>query len=100
MIANAFSLLIMKTYTAVFYVNLAVLFAILVNNYVFVLSILFIVEIAKVGLYSLLKDLFISRFIILNHLDISYFFSTCRPLALTAAIHCCSLYPCTLYIWL
>jgi ABC-2 type transport system permease protein len=74
MIINAFILLLTKSYTAIFYVTLALFFAFFVRNYVFVLSILFIVEMAKFGIYVLLNDFSFSKFIILNHIDISYFF--------------------------
>ncbi|MFD3261633.1 hypothetical protein ACE3MQ_23845 [Paenibacillus lentus] len=75
MILNAFLLLITKSYTAIFYVTLAILFALVVNNYVFVLSVLFIIEMAKIGIYSLLNKFSFAKFIILNHIDISYFFN-------------------------
>ncbi|GEM_PF-1548029 len=72
--ANALILLLAKTYTALFYATLAIMFALLFNNYVLVLSIMFIMELAKVGSYSLMKDWPIYDFIILSHLDISYHF--------------------------
>ncbi|MED3623051.1 hypothetical protein [Neobacillus thermocopriae] len=74
MIFNAILLLLTKSYTAIFYVSLGILFALLVNNYVFVLSIFFIVEMAKIGVYSVLNKFSFSKFIVLNHIDISYFF--------------------------
>ncbi|MCK2003755.1 hypothetical protein MZM54_20435 [[Brevibacterium] frigoritolerans] len=75
MIINAFLLLIAKSYTSIFYVTLAILFALVVNNYVFVLSVLFIIEMAKIAIYSMLNEFSFSKFIILDHIDISYFFN-------------------------
>lgn len=75
LVINSFVLLITKSYTSIFYVTLSILFALLINNYVLVLSILFIIEITKMGLYIFLEKFAISKFIVLNHLDISYFFN-------------------------
>ena len=72
-IINGFILLITKSYTVIFYVTLAILFALVVSHYIFVFTLLIIIQIAKVCM-NLLNEFAFSKFIILNHMDISYFF--------------------------